>query len=156
MFLLLDLYYFAQKIKYEKSIKIDKLELCIITTKNAYDEEEYFLNKKIKSDERKYKNFNIMKKFCIDNNFTFFIFSTQDSNFYRIDNNKLIKTDLKYSDFQFDVKKIFIKDEYIFSTKKLNYYFDHKNKNKIGQIELPLNFCIENLNKEFNYIVRNI
>ena len=155
MFLLLDLYYFAQKIKYEKSIKIDKLELCIITTKNAYDEEEYFLNKKIKSDERKYKNFNVMREFCVDNNFTFFIFSTQDSNFYRIDNNKLIKTDLKYSDFQFDVKKIFIKDEYIFSTKKLNYYFDHKNKNKIGQIELPLNFCIENLNKEFNYIIKN-
>ena len=37
----------------------------------------------------------------------------------------------------------------------MNYYFNHKNKNKIGEIELPSNFCIENLNKEFNYIIKD-
>ena len=31
-FLLFDLYYFAQKLKFEKGIKIDKIELCLITT----------------------------------------------------------------------------------------------------------------------------
>ena len=149
-FLLFDLYYFCQKIKYQKGIKINKIELCIITTKNAYDEQIDFLEKKIKSKDRKYPNFNVMKKFCEENGFIFLIFDTKDSQFYRCNNNfELEKTDLKYSNSKFEVKEIFLKDEYISETEKLNYFFNPKKSNKIGEINLPSNFPIENLNKEF-------
>ena len=150
-FLLFDLYYFCQKLKKEKGIKIDKIELCIITTKNAYEEEILFLENKIKSKDRKYSNFDVMKKFCETNKFIFLIFDTKNSKFYRYNNNKLEKTDLKYSNSQFDIKEIFLKDEYISGTKKLNYNFNPKNPNKIAEIELPSNFNEANLNNEFNY-----
>ena len=151
IFLLFDLYYFCQKLKNEKEIKVDKIELCIITTKNAYDEEKLFLEKKIKLKDRKYPDFNIMKKFCENNGFIFLIFDTKNSEFCRFNNEKLEKSDLKYSNSQFDIKKIFLKDKYISETKKVNFYFNPKNPNKIGEIELPPHFNEANLNKEFNF-----
>lgn len=152
-FLLFDLYYFAQKLKFEKGIKIDKIELCLITTYNAFEENVKYLKNEILKDKRKYNCFQDMKQFCNENDFIFLIFDTQFSDFYRYNNkNVLIKTDLKYDAFQFDVIKIFKKTKYIEGTKKINYYYKPKDApNIIGKIKLPSDFKNEYLNSEFNF-----
>ena len=58
-FLLFDLNYFCQKLLNEKNIKIDLIELCLITTYNAYVEN---INKLIKTDIKKYNYYFEIKK----------------------------------------------------------------------------------------------
>ena len=155
-FLLFDLYYFCQKIKTKIKVNIDKIELCLITTMNAYEENKNYLKKIINSKDRKYPNFNTMKKFCENNEFNFLIFNTKDSEFYRYKNDdELEKTDLKYSKFQFDVKRIFLKNEDILESIKKDYYFNPKKPDIIGKIKFQPDFNIENLNKEFNFEIND-
>ena len=149
-FLLFDIYYFCQKLKHEKGIEVKKIELCLITTYNAYQENEQFRNKKILSKDRKYPCFNSMKNFCQKNNFIFLLFDIKSSTFFTYNNeNKLEKTDLKNNAYQFNVKKIFTKSKYISETKKLKFNFDPKDPKIIAEIELPSNYDISKLNNEF-------
>ena len=155
-FLLFDLYYFCQKLEIEKEIKINKIELGLITTYNAYEE---YKNKKVKLN---YPNFENMKKFCENNSFEFLIFNTNNSTFYKLNENALNETNLiKNSKYQFDVKKIFNNDNIFQKSKKLNYYFKiqkNTNENKtnkiiIGKIQFPINLKIKRkyINDFFNY-----
>lgn len=154
-FLLFDLYYFCQKLKYEKNINVDKIEICLITTFNAYEENEKFLNNQISSKDLKYGGFIKMKEFCKENDFIFLIFDIKSSEFYCYDNgNKLKKTDLKNNDFQFDVKKIFTKTKVISKTKKLKFNFDPENPMIIAEIKLLSDFNIEKLNNEFVFQIK--
>ena len=122
-FLLFDLYYFCQKLLIEKKIKVDKIDLCIITTYNAYNEEQN-LNT---IEEKKYTNFKDMKKYCKENKFMFIIFNTNTSEYFHYYNDyKIGKIDLKFDEFQYDIKKIFKNDKYIKMSTKLNYYFKKK------------------------------
>ena len=153
-FLLFDLYYFCQKLEIEKQIKIDKIELGLITTYNAYKE---YLNKKTKLN----LNFENMKKFCENNSFEFLIFNTKDSNFYKLNGNNLENTDIiQNSKYQYDVIKIFNNENIFKESNKINYYFkiekktdknDKNDKNKI----FPKNLIIKqkDINDYFEYAV---
>ena len=141
-FLLFDLYYFCQKLEIEKQIKINKIELGLITTYNAYEENK---NKNIKTKQN-YPNFDKMKVFCENNSFEFLIFNTNTSTFYKFNGNNLVNTDLRNNTkYQFDAKKIFNNDKFFKRSKKLNYYFkiqkknNKKNKITIGKIQFPKN-----------------
>ena len=156
-FILFDLYYFCQKIEFEKNIKIDKIDFSLITTYNAYQENEDYINKKIAGKERKYNHFNNMKKYCNNNKFTFLIFDIKTSEFYSYNKEyKIEKKDLKFSAYQYDIKKIFIDEKYIQNTQKINYTYNPKRPNLLGSIDLPQYFKKEYLNKEFNFkIIQN-
>ena len=157
-FIMFDLSYFCQKIMFEKKIKIDKIDFCIITTFNAFLENEEYNSKKILGKERKYPNFNNMKNYCDENNFTFLIFDIKTSNFYSYDkDNKIVKSDLKFCSNQYDIEKIFIKNKYIKNTEKIEYTYDPKVPHLLGGLKLPEDFHEEYLNKEYNFkIVDNI
>ena len=151
-FIIFDLVYFCQKLEYEKGIKIDKIQFCIITTFNALQEYESYLKGDILSKDRKYKNFEKVKKFCKVNNFIFLIFNTMNSEIYYYDeNNNLKKTDLKNDSFQYNIKNIFINSEYIQNTEKIEYNYNPKKPRIIGEINIPKNFNINNLNNEYKY-----
>ena len=157
-FILFDLSYFSQQLEFEKGIKIDKIQFCLITSFNAFEENEKYLNKTISAKDRKYANFNDMKEFCAKNNYVFLIFDTKSSQFYFYDEeNNLKQTDLKYDAFQLNVKKIFNKNKYISITKRLLYNFNPDKPKYLGKFELPSNFNEETLNKEYKYkIVDNV
>ena len=157
-FILFDLFYFCQKIEFEKNIKIDKIDFSLITTYNAFQENEDYINKKILRSERKYINFKTMKKYCDNNNFTFLIFDIKTSEFYSYNNeNKIEKSDLKFNAYEYDIKKIFINEKYIKNTKKIDYTYNPKNPKLLGGIDLPQDFKEEYLNKEYNCkIIKNI
>ena len=157
-FILFDLSYFSQQLEFEKGIKIDKVQFCLITSFNAFEENEKYLNKTISAKDRKYANFNDMKEFCAKNNYVFLIFNTESSQFYFYDEeNNLKQTDLKYDAFQLNVKKIFNKNKYISITKRLLYNFNPDKPKYLGKFELPSNFNEETLNKEYKYkIVDNV
>ena len=158
-FLLFDLYYFCQKLEIEKQIKIDKIELGLITTYNAYKE---YLNK----EKKFYPNFENMKKFCENNSFEFLIFNIKDSNFYKFNGNNLENTDIiKNSKYQYDVIKIFNNENIFKESQKLYYNFkiekktdktdktDKNDKIIIGKIKLPNNLKInkKDINDYFEY-----
>ena len=155
-FLLFDLYYFCQKLEIEKQIKINKIELGLITTYNAYEENK---NKNHKT-KLNYPNFDNMKTFCENNSFEFLIFNTNTSTFYKFNGNNLVNTDLiKKTKYQFEVKKIFNCDNIFKQSKKLNYYFKIQKKNNrtnkilIGIIQFPKNIIIhqKDINDYFHY-----
>ena len=147
-FIFFDLNYFSELLQFEKGIKIDELEFCIITTFNAYLENEEFLQKKIKGKDRKYNNFENMKKFCEENDYIFLIFDIKNFEFYRFNKkNEIKKTDLKYDKFQIEVKNLFIKNKYISETKRIEYNFNPEKPRIIGKIKLPENFNEKKLNK---------
>ena len=151
-FLLFDLFYFAQKMKFEKKIKIDKIQISLITTYNAFEENQEYLNNNIPKNERKYNNFTTMKQFCDKNKYIFLIFDTRNTQFYRFNKeNQLKKTDLKYNARQFDIKKIFKKSKYIENTIKMCYYFKPKDPSIIAKIKLPKEFDNKRLNGDFNF-----
>ena len=142
----------------EKQIKINKIELGLITTYNAYEENKNN-NKKIKLN---YPNFENMKTFCEKNSFEFLIFNTDNSTFYKLNKNELIETNLiKNTKYQFDVIKIFNNDNIFKKSKKLNYYFkiqkkiNQTNKIIIGKIQFPINLKIQekDINDYFHYII---
>ena len=153
-FLLFDIYYSCQKLKHEKNIDVDKIEICLITTFNAFQENEKFLNKKILSKDRKYPCFNSMKKFCQENNFIFLLYDIKSSEFFIYNKeNKLEKTNLKNNANQFNVKKIFTKTKIISKTKKLKFNFNPKEPKIIAEIELPQNFNLGLINNEFKFTI---
>ena len=155
-FLLLDLAFFCQKFFYETKIKIHKVEICIITTYNAFEEYKNFLEKKIGIKNRKYNNFEVMKNFCFNNKYTFLIFDTKTSEFYKLkSDNKLQKENLTYSYNQFDIQKIFVKNKYIQQVKKLNYYYNPKKPKIIGKIQLPKDFQKGMLNANLNFQIED-
>jgi len=157
LFILFDLYFFCQKLYYEKQIKIDKIEFCIITTYNGFKEYKDLNNNKSKN-ERKYKNFEIMKKYCEENKFIFLIFNPKNSEYLTYnDKNELVGTNLKFDNFQNDVKKIFIKDKYINKVKKLNYFFNLNNPNIIAEIKLIESIDEKQniINNEFYFEIKN-
>ena len=145
--MLFDLYYFCQKLLIEKKIKVDKIELCIITTYNAFEE-----NQKQTKEEKKYNNFKDMKKYCEEHKFEFIIFNTNTSQYFHYNNNKLEKINLNYDEFQYDFKKIFNNDKYFGISKKINYYYNKKTK-IIGKIKFTenTNFDKIKVNDNFNF-----
>ena len=154
-FILFDLFYFCQKIEFEKNIKIDKIDFSLITTYNAYQENEDYINKKIAGKDRKYNHFNNMRKYCNNNKFTFLIFDIETSEFYSYNNEyKIEKKDLKFSAYQYDIKKIFIDEKYIQNTQKIDYTYNTKRPNLLGGIDLPQYFKKEYLNAKFNFTIK--
>jgi len=146
-FLLFDLYFFCEKLFYEKKIKIDFIEICIITTYNAYEEN---LNINLKKSERKYDNFLLMKNYSKINKFLFLIYDIKNSQFFRFDKkDKLVKTDLEFSEYNNKVLKIF--NNNIGVVKKLCYYFKLKNPKIIGKIKSNKLFTTEQLCQNFDF-----
>lgn len=154
MFLLFDLYFFCQKLRQEKKIQIDKIEICIITTYKAYEE---YINRNLKTKEKKYNNFETMKNYCHQNDFVFLIYDINNSEFFIFNkDNILTKTNLESVVFPNELKNIFENDDDIKGIKKLNYYFKLKSPNVIGKIKLNNNMGIEKLNAYFYFkIIKN-
>ena len=151
-FLLLDIYYFCQKMHKEKQIEINKAEICLITTIKAYEES---INNNTLQKERQYKNFEVMKDFCNHNNYLFFIYDVKNLEFFRLNSdNELITTDLKYSEHQKGIMKIFNNDDDLEGIKKLNYNFKLKDPQIIGKIKINKNFNTEQLNPELVFQVK--
>ena len=156
-FILFDISYFCERLKYEKKIQIDKIEICIITTYNGYIEYEQFLNNKISAKDRKYPNFDKMKTFCNDNKYTFLIYNTRTSNFYSYNNNNILEPcNFQLNTLQYNVINIFKKPKYINKYKRIYYRFNPQ-KNIIGKIKLLSNNDRDKLNKEYKFkIIKNI
>ena len=155
-FILFDLSYFSQILEFEKGIKIDKIQFCLITSFNAFEENENYINKKILAKDRKYEHFTNMKNFCEENNYIFLMFNSQTSEFYCIDKNKkLRKTDLKFEGLKHEITKIFIEDKDILETKRLEYYYNPEKPKLLGGFELPTNFNEKKLNKEYNFKIKD-
>lgn len=156
IFLLFDLYFFCQKLYQEKKIQINKIEICIITTFKAYEEN---LNQDIKNSEKKYKNFETMKNYCNQNDYLFLIYDVNNSQFFTLNKDDILtKTYLKSVVFPNEVKNIFKNDNDIKDVKKLNYYFKLKSPDIIGKIKLNNYIRSEKLNDDFNFkiIKKNI
>ena len=125
--------------------------MCLITTYYGYQE---YLNNNLTNKERKYNNFEIMKNYCSDNDFLFLIYDVKNSEFFRFDeNDKLIKTNLEFSQFENDEIKIFKNDNDIKDIKKINYNFKLKTPTIIGKIKPKnkTNFTTNKLNSNFDF-----
>ena len=123
----------------------------MITTYYGYQE---YLNNNLTNKERKYNNFETMKNYCSDNDFLFLIYDVKNSEFFRFDeNDKLIKTNLEFSQFENDVIKIFKNDNDIKDIKKINYNFKLKTPTIIGKIKpkKETNFTTDKLNSNFDF-----
>ena len=136
----------------EKQIEINKAEICLITTIKAYEES---INNNTLQKERQYKNFEVMKDFCNHNNYLFFIYDVKNLEFFRLNSdNELITTDLKYSEHQKGIMKIFNNDDDLEGIKKLNYNFKLKDPQIIGKIKINKNLKTEQLNPELVFQVK--
>jgi len=103
----MDLLYFISKINIFLNEKITEFSFGIITTKYAYDSQKNNSNnnfnydfeidnyddinddKKEKENDKEYKNYNIMKTYCDDNNYEFLIFDPKGNKFYIDKDNNL-------------------------------------------------------------------
>ena len=140
----MDILYFISKINEYLTQKITKFSFGIITTINAYNEQNNKENKNIfenddnendnylidedkkeEENDNEYKNFKIMKNFCNANNYEFIIFSPEEKEFY-VDEGDCLKNIAfnKYSNSKF-INNV---GNYIFS-----------NENNLNLNKLPLN-----------------
>ena len=142
--IIIDSLYFINKINKFLKKKITKFTFGIITTIDAYNsqensdietiindncfEYEFGINedKKEEANDKEYKNYNIMKEYCNDNNFEFIIFDPKNTQFYVIKNKILEQIDFSnYSNPKFE-------------NKVSNFIFNDE-KEEENLIKLPLN-----------------
>ena len=115
------------------------------------------MNNKISAKDRKYPNFDKMKTFCNDNQYTFLIYNTRTSNFYSYNNNNILEPcNFQLNTLQYNVINIFKKPKYINKYKRIYYRFNPQ-KNIIGIIKLSSKNDRDKLNKEYKFkIIKNI
>ena len=148
----MDMLYFIKKINKFLKLKITKFTFGIITTIYAYKkqknnngsnnndnediEEDFDNEKKEEENDNEYKNYNIMKNYCKENNYEFLLFDPKNINFF-VD----VKKRLKKINFNSYYDKTY-------ENKIDNYLFN--NEDNYSLTKLPLNGNeIKKTDKEF-------
>ena len=155
----MDTLYFISKINKFLKKKIKYFCFGIITTKNAYDsninkkpiidnnyteENDYDINEddNMEDNDNDYKNYNIMKKYCNNNNFEFILFDPKNKKFY-IENEKSDLIDINF--------KHYLNSK--FKNNVTNYIFN--NEENLNLIKTPL-YGKEIVKKDKNYIYKSV
>ena len=89
-------------------------------------------DKKEEDNDNKYKNYDIMKKYCNDNNYEFLIFNPKNNNFYIDNNNNLENIDFHYyydNKFKNIVSNYIFKDEEKYNLTKMSLISNEISKN---------------------------